>query len=96
MFYWVVRVVVFYITASIRAGRDEIFDHHLRSFTNCMAGGNLRDHDCHSLRLDVESETNPAVDVFSIISRAILNFASLFCDTVPNNKEGSRKSCKEI
>ena len=42
-----------------------------------MAGGNRRDHDCHSLRLDVESETNPVVDVFSIISRAILNFASL-------------------
>ena len=74
-----------------------IFDHHLRSFTDCMAGGNRRDHDCHSLRLDVESETNPVVDVFSIISRAILELCKpFFCDKVPNNKEDSRKSCKKI
>ena len=69
--------VVLYAAISVRAGRDDIFDHHLRSFTDCMAGGNRRDHDCNGLRMDLEAETNPVVDVFSIISRAILNFASL-------------------
>ena len=66
-----------YAAISVRAGRDDIFDHHLRSFTDCMAGGNRRDHGCNGLRMDLEAETNPVVDVFSIISNAILNFASL-------------------
>ena len=69
--------VVLYAASSIRAGRDDIFDHHLRSFTDCMAGGNRRDHDCHSLRLDIEAETNPVADIFTVISNAFLNFASL-------------------
>ena len=42
-----------------------------------MAGGNREHHDCHSLRLDIESETIPVVDVITIMSIAFLNFVSL-------------------
>ena len=66
-----------YAASSIRAGSDNIFNHRLRSYTDCMAGGNRDIDDCHSLRLDIESETNPVADVITMISIAFLNFASL-------------------
>ena len=66
-----------YTASSIRDGRGDIFDHHLRSYMDCMAGGNRENHDCHSLRLDIESETNPVVDVITITTFAFLNFATL-------------------
>ena len=42
-----------------------------------MAGGNHRDHDCNSLRMDLEAESNPVVDVIFLLSFAFLNFVSL-------------------
>ena len=66
-----------YTASSIRAGRDDIFDHRLRSFTDCMAGGNHEHHDCHDLRVNLEAETNPVVDVITTISILFLNFVTL-------------------
>ena len=42
-----------------------------------MAGGNRKDHDCHNLRLDLEAETYPVLEVIYRTSTAFLNFASL-------------------
>ena len=77
LFCWVVYTVVLYAAFSVRAGRDDIFNHRLRSYTDCMAGGNRKHHDCHDLRVNLEAETILVVDVISIISNAFMNFASL-------------------
>ena len=66
-----------YTASSVRDGRDDSTMRHLISYIDCMAGGNRRDHDCNSLRLDVESDTTPVVDAISAISIAFLNFATL-------------------
>ena len=66
-----------YTALSVRAGRDDIIVRHLISYFGCMAGGNRRDHDCNSLRMDVESDTTPAVDAISVMSIAFMNFATL-------------------
>ena len=42
-----------------------------------MAGGNRKDHDCHNLRLDLEDETNPVLELIYRISVTFLNFVSL-------------------
>ena len=64
-------------TASIRNGRDDTFAYTLRSYADCMAGGDRKDHDCHNLRLDLEAETNFVIEVIYLILIAFLNFASL-------------------
>ena len=66
-----------YTALSIRAGRSDIIMHHLISYVDCMAGGNRRDHDCQSLKLDIESETFPVIDAILIISTGFLNFSTL-------------------
>ena len=77
LFYWVVHTVLLWTSLSVRAGRNDIFDYHLRSYTDCMAGGNRRDHDCNSLRMDLEAESNPVIEVITFLSARFLNFASL-------------------
>lgn len=77
LFYWLIESAVFWTVASIRASRDEAFDQHLRSYANCMAGGDRRDHDCHSLRMNLEIRTNPVLEFTSIILVTLLNFVTL-------------------
>ena len=64
-------------TASIRNGRDNTFASTLRSYTDCMAGGDRKDHDCHKLRLDLEAESNFVIAIIFLVMIAFLNFASL-------------------
>ena len=75
--YWIVHALVMWTASSIRTGRSDIFDHYLRSYAACMSGGNRKHHDCHSLRLQLEAEMNPVIDLITLISIALLNFASL-------------------
>ena len=77
LFYWIVHTVLVWTSLSVRSGRNDIFDYHLRSYTDCMAGGNRRDHDCNSLRMDLEAESNPVLEVISFLLSGFLNFASL-------------------
>ena len=42
-----------------------------------MAGGYREGHDCRMLRLDLEAETVPALEVIYLIASAFLNFTSL-------------------
>ena len=42
-----------------------------------MAGGNREGHDCHMLRLDLQAETIPALEVVYLIIIAFLNFVTL-------------------
>ena len=42
-----------------------------------MAGGIRKDHDCQELRLKVEAESYPLIEVFYLISLSFLNFSSL-------------------
>ena len=42
-----------------------------------MAGGNRKHHDCHELRLDLEAEINPVLEVMNFILIASLNCATL-------------------
>ena len=77
LFYWVVYSILAWTGFSIRSGRADIFDYYLRSYIDCMAGGNRRDHDCESLRMNFEAESNHAIEVIYFISSAFLNFASV-------------------
>ena len=62
---------------SIRAGGDDTFDYHLRSYVDCMAGGNRKYYDCQELKSDLEAETSPMAEVILLTLNAFLNFASL-------------------
>ena len=77
LFYWVIYTVPLWTIVSVRVGSDDTFDYHLRSYADCMAGGNRRDHDCNSLRMDLEDESNPVIEVITILLTGFLNFASL-------------------
>ena len=77
LFYWAMHNILLRTSRSVRGGRNDLFDYHLRSYTDCMAGGNRRDHDCNSLRMDLEAEINPVIEVITFLSSAFLNFASL-------------------
>ena len=94
LFYWVVHAVLLWTSISIRAGRNDTFDYHLRSYTDCMAGGSRRDHDCNSLRMDLEAESSPVIEVITFSSTGFLNFASLpfviQYQTVKNSVKASR------
>ena len=77
LFYWVVHAVLLWTSVSVRSGRNDIFDYHLRSYTDCMAGGYRRDHDCNSLRMDLEAESNPVIEVIMFLLTGLPNFATL-------------------
>ena len=49
----------------------------MQRYTDCMTGGNRKDHDCREFRLDLEAKTNLVLEVIYFISVAFLNFASL-------------------
>ena len=78
IFYWLVQSVIFWTVSSIRAGRADIIDNQLRSFADCMAGGDRKDHDCHQLRVDLEAESNPVLEGIALMLIGFLNFATLF------------------
>jgi len=75
--YWMIHSILLWMGFSVRAGREDIFDYHLRSYANCMAGGYRKHHNCHGLRLDLEAEANPVLEVIIYIANAFYNFAIL-------------------
>ena len=77
LFYWIVYCLMLFPAISLRAGRDNTFNYHLRSYVDCMAGGSRKFHDCHEQKSDLEAETNPMAEVFLLTLSAFLNFASL-------------------
>ena len=81
---------------TLRAGRDDIIVHNLRSYFGCMGGRDRRDYDCQSTNLDAESNTTPVVDSIAIIIIKCLSEFCIpsFCDTVSNNKEKAARKFK--
>ena len=77
LLYWLLLTILIWTSLSIRIGRGDTFDQHLRSYTDCMAGGDRKDHDCRSLRIDFEAESSPVAELFYLLLVAFLNFASL-------------------
>ena len=77
LFYFVFYDVLLWTIVSVRSGRNDTFDYYLRSYADCMAGGNRRDHDCNSLRMDLEAESNPVLEVIMFLLTGLLNLASL-------------------
>ena len=77
LFYWIVYCLMLFPAISLRAGRDNTFNYHLRSYVDCMAGGSRKFHDCYEQKSDLEAETNPMAEVFLLTLSAFLNFASL-------------------
>ena len=75
--YWATYLALFYTAISISDGRVDVFNSLLRSYTDCEAGGSRKSHDCHMLRLDLEAEANPALEIIFFIVVAIGNFSSL-------------------
>ena len=62
-----------------------------------MAGGSRKDHDCRELREDLDSETNPGLEVAYLISVAFLNFVSLpFVVQFYAVKEFARQAAKKL
>ena len=53
------------------------FDENLRRFTDCMAGGTRKEHDCHELRKDLEDNASFVLEAISLIFLAFQNFAHL-------------------
>ena len=77
LLYWLLLTILIWSSFSVRAGRAEEFDYHLRSYIDCMAGGDRRDHDCQDLRRDLEADIQPVVEVTYLVLVAFLNFSSL-------------------
>ena len=77
LFYWLIESIVFWTVAGIRNGRDGAFKQHLRTYADCMAGGDRKDHDCHSLRMNLETGTNPVLEFTGVILVVLLNFVTL-------------------
>ena len=61
----------------MRAGKDNIFQFSLRSYTDCMAGGDRKHLDCHSLRQDLEAQAIPTLEVIMFLLVGFLPFANL-------------------
>ena len=53
------------------------FDENLRRFTDCMAGGSRKEHDCRELRENLEANEKFVLEVISLIFLAFQNFAHL-------------------
>lgn len=98
LFYWVMISVLVFTSHSIKAGRDGMFAYNLRSYAECMAGGNRKHYDCHMLRQNIEAERNPALEVIHFMLIAFLNFASLpfviQFQTVKRSVTKLQNSCK--
>ena len=77
VFYWLVLSAMIWTGAGIKAGRKDAFDFYLRNYADCMAGGNRNGHDCHKLRLELEAQTVPVLEVVYFTMVAFVNFALL-------------------
>ena len=74
LFYFLLLTIILWASLSSTGDR---FHEGLRRFTDCMAGGNRKDHDCHELREDLESNAISELEVISLLFLAFPNFASL-------------------
>lgn len=77
LFYWLILTILLWANFSRSTARSNIFNDHLRSYADCIAGGSRKHHDCRSLRLELEAEINPVVEAIYLTFTAFLNFASL-------------------
>ena len=77
LLYWLVINILVWAHFSVRANRVDAFDYHLRSFADCMGGGNRKDHDCRELKVYLENDVNPVIEIIYFTLVAFLNFASL-------------------
>ena len=75
--YWLVVAVVFWTALSIRDSRIDVINSLLRSYTDCEAGGSRKNHDCRMLRVDLEAEVSPALEITFFVFVALQNFSSL-------------------
>ena len=74
LFYYLLLTIVLWTSLSSIGDR---FYEDLRRFTDCMAEGNCKDHDCRELREDLEANAISILEVTSLIILAFQNFASL-------------------
>ena len=77
LYYWIMYSVLLLAAISVRAGINDTFDYHLRSYFDCMGGGNRKYRDCQELKSDLEAVTSPMAEVVLLTLNAFLNFASL-------------------
>ena len=74
LFYTLLLTTV--LSTSLSSTGDR-FNEDLRRFTDCMAGGIRKEHDCHELRKDLEDNATFVLEVISLFFLAFQNFASL-------------------
>ena len=77
LLYWLILTILIWGTISIRDGRDDTFNYHLENYIDCMAGGSRKHQDCQELRMSLEAESHPVVEMIYMMLIAFLNFASL-------------------
>ena len=84
LLYWLVLAIMLWTSVSRRTGHSDAHNSHIRSYADCMAGGDRKDHDCHMLRRSwgwIKScgrSNLPNVD-------CIFEFCKPpFCDTIPD------------
>ena len=77
LLYWLLDFVLALTAIAVLASRTEMLDYVIRNYTDCMAGGNRRHHNCHRSRLDLEAQSSPASEIINIFLTAFLNWVSL-------------------
>ena len=97
LLYWLVLAIMLWTSVSRRTGHSDAHNSHIRSYADCMAGGDRKDHDCHMLRQDLEAEVSPVVEVIYLTLVAFLNFASLpFVIQYQTVQHSVRKASRKI
>ena len=73
LFYFLLLTIVLWTSFSSTGKR---FNDDLRRFTDCMAGGSRKEHDCRELREDLDNNATFVLEVIRLIFLAFQNFAS--------------------
>lgn len=77
LFYVLADSTLLWTSISISAGIFDTFDHMVRSYADCMVGGNRKHHDCHLLRSDFDYAIAFVGFIFTVILIGFQNFVSL-------------------
>ena len=95
--YWLMTNLIVWTSLSIINGRADVIHNKLERYVHCMTGGNREGHHCCMLRLDLEAETFPALEVIYLMLIAFLNFGSLpFVIEFQTIKKRVRQAAKKL
>lgn len=77
LFYILAESTSIWIFMSISAGTFDTFYQMLRSYADCMVGGNRKYHDCHMLKSDIDNTTSFVGFIINFTLIGFQNFVHL-------------------